>query len=141
MKVEHFILAQNSAVDRDTNLLSVFNFLEDLNIQTPAPNPNIGAQAVIVLKRESESGNIQDQFRFMVLSPSGETLVNTTVPYQFNDQHVRQRVRVNFTFVIPATGNFKFRVESEGNNAFSAEQSVRINIIPQIGQPGQRGHH
>lgn len=136
MKLEHFILAQNSSVDKDTNLLSIFNFLEDLNIQTPAPNPNIGAQAVIVLHRGDNKGPIQNQFRFMVISPSGETLVNTTVPFQFGDTHIRQRIRVNFTFVVQSSGDYQFRVESDGLGV-AGSQSIKINVIPQIGnKPG-----
>lgn len=130
MRVEHFVLAQNSAVDRDSNALSVFGFLEDLNIQSIQKQVNVAAQAVIVLRKEEAEGPIDDVIRFTVIDPSEKTIVSQVIPLKVSEKHLRQRVRVNFIVVANSSGTYKFRVNRKDD--FSAEQSIKINIIPQI---------
>jgi hypothetical protein len=132
MKIEHFILANNSSIDINTNTLSVFGIMEDMQIQAP-PGTNLGLtfHAVLVVKRESEVGVINSGFVMTVFAPNGSKIgQEVKMPLSMQPAHRRSRLRVIAEIPVLHSGNYRVRMENSENQNIAAEVNLHIQIMP-----------
>ena len=132
MKIEHFILANNSSIDINTNSLSVFGILEDMQIQAP-PGANLGLtfHAVLVVKRENETGMINSGFTMSVFAPNGNKIGNEVkMPLNMQAAHRRSRLRVIAEIPLQHSGTYRVRMVNTDDETIAAEVNLNLQIMP-----------
>lgn len=132
MILEHFIIARGSAVDTDTNSFSIFDLIEDINIQTNLiSNLVIPIQVIAVLKRSpDEKGPINTTCVFTLKDPKGSLLLNEqNIPITMVSDHVRYRLRINCNFNVTSSGTYKFTIENSNKYFFKQSLESTINLI------------
>jgi hypothetical protein len=134
MIVEHFILARDSSIDRDKNTMSIFDMIEELQVQVQAGVASIqlGVQAIAVLARQAETGAIRAFFTLKVLSPKGDVISQENIPAVFAENHKRLRLRMNMGFTVTEPGTYTFRFEKGDDPTVSREGTIGVDIIRQI---------
>lgn len=132
MKIEHFILANNSSIDINTNTLSVFGILEDMQIQAPPGiNLNLTFHAVLVVKREAETGVINSGFTMNVFAPNGNKIgQDVKMPLSMQPAHRRSRLRVIAEIPIVHSGNYRVRMTNAEDETLFSEVNLNIKIMP-----------
>ena len=134
MQIEHFILAKDSSIDLNTNSLSVFGVLDDMQIQAPPGITfNLSFHAILVVKREreTEQGPIQSNFIMSAYAPNGEKLGHeVTMPVQMQPFHRRTRLRVITEIPVNQSGVYTMRMVNTDNKNLAAEVSLSIQIMP-----------
>lgn len=132
MKIEHFILANNSSIDINTNSLSVFGILEDMQIQAP-PGANLGLtfHAVLIVKRENETGLISSGFTMSVFAPNGNKIGNEVkMPLNMQPAHRRSRLRVIAEIPLQHSGTYRVRMVNSEDESIAAEVNLNLQIMP-----------
>ena len=114
MILEHLILARDSSIDRDKNTVSIFDIIEEIAIRTDAQVVSLPVQLFVVLRREKETGRIDEKLGLVALSPQSEQLFNVSVPFVMAAEHKRSRIRVNIDLPLKATGDYKLKLEGMG---------------------------
>ena len=136
MKVDHLILAKGSSVDRDNHSLSVFEMIEQMQIQAPKFPVNVPVHAVIIYRREKqEEGVLVEPWRLNVFDPNEKVLLSQNIEVKMDLQHSRQRVRVNFPIQIQIDGEYKVRVSHVNDASKSREIEIDIKAITDISRP------
>ena len=132
MQIEHFILANNSSIDINTNSLSVFGILDDMQIQAPPGlTLNLTFHAVLIVKREIEQGAINSNFTMSVFAPNGSKLgQEVKLPVTMQPVHRRTRLRVITDIPVSQSGNYKVRMVNTDNEKIFSEVSLNIQILP-----------
>lgn len=128
MKIEHLILAKGSSVDRDTQSLSVFEMIEQMQIQAPKYPVNVPVHAILVFRRDkSDQGVIIEPWRLTVTGPDTKTLLSQNLEVKLEAEHMRQRVRVNFPVQIQTDGTYIVQLShvNEPQNARILEIDVK----------------
>ncbi|MEO0334786.1 MAG: hypothetical protein AAF202_00215, partial [Pseudomonadota bacterium] len=130
MQIEHLILAKGSAVDRDSHSLSVFEMIEQMQIQAPQFPVNVPVHAVLVFRRQNEEkGTISDSWQMSLKAPDGKTLMSQVLEVKMEDKHRRQRLRVNFPMQILSDGTYVIELRNRNNEYSSRELSVDVKAI------------
>jgi len=132
MVIEHFILANNSSIDINTNSLSVFGILDDMQIQAPPGlTLNLTFHAILIVKRESEQGPVNSNFTMSVYAPNGNKLgQDVKMPVAMQPVHRRTRLRVITDIPVTQSGNYKVRMVNSENEKVFSEVSLNIQILP-----------
>ncbi|MES2614426.1 MAG: hypothetical protein V4591_03320 [Bdellovibrionota bacterium] len=129
MKIEHLILANNSSVDMETNLLSVFGFMEDFSIMTPKLPLLLPVQIIATLKRMDELEKINSIFQIKITNPVEQEIFTQEIKVVMEAQHVRQRLRVNTHLPISASGNYCVFLIEKNNPSLERIIEVKISVI------------
>jgi hypothetical protein len=134
MIIEHLILARDSAVDRDKNTLSVFDFIEEVQFEVPpAAKLQFPVQVIAVIRREgSEVGEIRTNFVLSILDPKNRQISKNDIPVVMSAQHTRQRVRIGAGVLATESGDYTFRFEKGDNNSVARELPLKVTVIPKI---------
>ena len=132
MQIEHFILANNSSIDINTNSLSVFGILDDMQIQAPAGMTlNLTFHAILIVKRDSDQGAINSSFIMSVIAPNGNKIgQEIKMPVAMQPVHRRSRLRVIAEVPVNQSGSYKFRMVNTDNEKLASEVSLNIQIMP-----------
>lgn len=132
MVIEHFMLANNSSIDVNSNSLSVFGFLDDMQIQAPpGAIVNLQFHAIIVVKREGESGPIHSKMVMTMLGPNKKKVGNDVqIPLSFEPTHRRTRLRILSECPIAQGGNYTIKVSCPDDETLSRELVVNVHILP-----------
>ena len=136
MFVEHLIIAANSSIDFERNTMSVFDFIESVQIEMPqgmakAPIP---IHVIAIVKRESQDvGEIRTNFVLSTFGPGDVKQHRNDVPVNIAANVNRQRIRINAHFEVGATGIYKCRFEKGDNPNVSREISIDATVLPRIG--------
>jgi hypothetical protein len=134
--IEHIwtVVCSMSVVDRDTNNLSLFNVVEQLNIFTE-PQPNAASQlsldVVSLWVRAEAETPAQGKSRLTLLSPSGEILGQAEGEIDLS-QHERLRMRRRFPLGLnlQVSGRYYFRVELQlGDEAWRTVTNVPLRVV------------
>ena len=136
MLIEHFIIANGSSIDHERHSLSVFEMLEDLQIQTNALPISVSIQIVIVLKREvTESGEHRQNFTLEIVGPDGSKTFQQEFPAVMQAAHRRARLRVNMPLVIARSGVYRFVLQPTGNEDAGRDLDiiVQANLVQNSG--------
>jgi len=136
MIIEHLILARDSSVDRDKNTLSVFDFLEDVQVEAPkGAKVRIALQVITVIGREDhEVGEVRANFVLTAVSPLGTVLTKNDLPVVMASGQNRQRMRMNLAIEAVESGSYVFKL-AKGDDADRAREiSFRLSMLPRIGQ-------
>jgi hypothetical protein len=117
MKLDYFILSRSSSIDLDTNAVSIFEILEEVQIgvQNTAQEtiPKLFQLHVsFTLSREPEEvGELNQFYRIIGRNPSGtEIFIVENLPVHLDATKHRARVRVSATFNITTSGIYKFQL-------------------------------
>ena len=137
MKVDHLILAKGSSVDRDTHSMSVFEMIEQMQIQAPKFPVNVPVHAVIVYRRDKgETGVLIEPWRLNVFDPQEKVLLSQNLEVKMEAEHSRQRVRINFPIQIQIDGEYKIRVSNVNDATQAREIEIDVKAITDISRPG-----
>ena len=137
MQIEHFILAKESSIDQERNSLSIFDMIEDIQIQAAQPTAAIplGMQAIAGFRREAEQGEITSRISLRVLRPDGEMVFNKILPFQMKPEHRRFRIRMNLGFLVTTSGEYRFIIDQDGSPQTRREVVLGIHVAPAANQP------
>ena len=132
MMIEHFLLANSSSIDMNTNSLSAFGILDDMQIQAPpGMSLNLTFHAILVVKRMNEEGPIEQNFRMTVLAPDGNRIgQELLMPVAMQPQHRRTRLRVITEVPVSKSGTYVVRMECLERPMVSRDVTLHIEIMP-----------
>lgn len=135
MKIDHLILAKGSSVDRDTHSLSVFEMIEQMQIQAPQFPVNVPVHAIIVYRREAgENGVLIDPWKVNIFDPNEKVLLSQNLEVKMDSEHSRQRVRINFPIQISTDGIYKVKVFNVNQPEICRELDIDVKAITDIGR-------
>lgn len=136
------ILCQNSSVDSGTNLLSIFNCLEELTLEidrNKAPKTDelvipLGAQLISFWTIEDQDKDNILEVRSEILDPSGNSLGKFDKKFEVEKNILRLRSIMNIQHIkITKEGRYtiKMQQKKEGKKDFKvvAELPLDIKII------------
>lgn len=139
MMIEHFLLANSSSIDMNTNSLSAFGILDDMQVQAPpGMTLNLTFHAILVVKRMNEEGPIEQNFKMTVLSPDGNRIgQELLMPVAMQPQHRRTRLRVITEVPVSKSGTYVVRMECLERPMVSRDVTLHIEIMPvTLTEPG-----
>ncbi len=134
MVIEHFLLSNSSSIDMNTNSLSVFGVLDDMQIQAPPGMAlNLTFHAILIVKRESEKGPVQGNFKMTVTAPDGSQIgKDLLMPVTMQQAHRRTRLRVITEISVTHSGTYSVKMESIETPSISREVGINIQIMPVV---------
>ena len=133
MQIEHLILAKGSAVDRDSQSLSVFEMIEQMQIQAPQFPVNVPVHAVLVFRRQSdEAGVLTEPWQMSLKAPDGKTLLSQNLDVKMEENHRRQRLRVNFPMQIHSDGTYHIELRNRNNDFNSRSLAIDVKALTDI---------
>ena len=125
MKVNWAVIAESSAVDQDTNNISLFHIIEDVNIPEPPESlqpvedgdtlPVVALRFVIVavFARTEEDTGEKKEVQLVVEMPNGN-VAETGVIFEVDLETAhRNRTRVNVS-TLPLAGQGEYRFQFRG---------------------------
>ena len=125
MKVIWSVLAESSAVDRDSNNVSLFNIIEEAQIPQPPEPPNSTAEGdplsavplrcvlVTLFGRTEADRGEKRETRLVVTMPNGR-VVETDLRFEVDLEVAhRNRTRVNVS-TLPWAGQGEYRFQIQG---------------------------
>jgi hypothetical protein len=131
------ILAQSSAVDRDNNLLSIFDIVETLTLGVAGNLPDnavlpVKLELISLWERESDGSPLTCKIKFVFKDPDGKILNEGTGVLELASQHKRNRFRTRFNGVpVTKTGIYTYEIlslEPEKTNGLEFITSVPVEI-------------
>jgi hypothetical protein len=127
MIIEHMMLAKGSAIDQESNALSVFDLIEDLTIKGPQGRVVLPLHFIAILKRADEVGSISFTMNLSILKPNAEKPINFPLQVKMQSNHMRFRLRVNLSLEIePESGLYNFCLNQEDDSRVSRTIEIRI---------------
>ena len=116
----------------NTNSLSAFGILDDMQIQAPPGLAlNLTFHAILIVKRDRETGPIQTQFKMTVRAPDGKMIGQDLVmPLGMEHSHRRTRMRVITEIPVTQSGSYTVKMEKADDPQLFREVSVYIQIMP-----------
>lgn len=128
MKIEHFILANSSSIDQERNTLSVWDFMEDIEVRTNVPGIVFPVHAIVVLKRDrNEVGELPFKGKIEIIDPSGKEIVTHELSARMEAKHRGLRVKMNLGVPISQSGLYTFRIGSD-NKPIATETDINITV-------------
>lgn len=135
MKIDHLILAKGSSVDRDTQSLSVFEMIEQMQIQAPKYPVNVPVHAILVFRRDqNDEGVVIEPWRLTVTGPDSKTLLSQNLEVKMEAEHRRQRVRINFPVQIQGDGTYHVQLSNVNDTSNTRSIDVDVKAITDIGK-------
>ncbi len=130
--IEHLLLANSSSIDMNTNALSAFGILDDMQIQAPPGMAlNLSFHAILVVKRMNENGVIQKNFKMSVIGPDGNRIgQELMMPVAMQAEHRRTRMRIISEVPITQSGTYTVRMECVEQPMVSRDTGIHIQIMP-----------
>jgi hypothetical protein len=136
MEIEHLIIANGSSIDQERNALSVFDMIEDFQIQTNVEKIHVPIQVILVLKREpAETGESKQKFRFEIYGPDGARTFHQEFPVSLAPAQRRFRMRAGLPLVISRSGSYRFALLRIDKPEVSRETDIIVQVR-QAPQPG-----
>ena len=123
MEVNWSIIAESSAIDSDTNNLSLFNIIEQVQIPEPPERPESSDSdalhavplrfvVVILFSRSEPDRGEKKEARLVVAMPNG-SVAETSLRFDVDlESATRNRTRINIgTLPLAGQGEYCFRIE------------------------------
>jgi hypothetical protein len=144
--IEHIwsVLCARSATDRETNNLSLFEILEQVNILGPLPDPGANAafpmqyEVVSLWARANSAEAEESRGRIKLIAPSGAQVFAQEFPVNLSE-NLRMRTQLrSMGFPLLGPGRYRFEVEIQRANE-NWETVARIPLqVESIAQaPGE----
>lgn len=138
MKSEFLVLARSSAIDLHSNSLSIFDIVDELEvniigeIKDTQPIP-VDVQLLTSLAREDDDGRglIQTIITLRTINSDGQKK-DEPIGILFEPQHLRNRVRVGLRLAVTKTGSFTIQVLGEKENLL-AEKKLPVKVVQSSG--------
>jgi Family of unknown function (DUF6941) len=136
ISVELMTAAHGSAIDRDTNSISIFEIIDELN----APSFPLLVQKmviVVIFRREkvSEAESVESKIRIVM---EEDLLFESDFTFNFNVNSRRNRTRLALDgFVIPKPGIVRFEILLEGKELGSHRMWANVVDGPRLEAIGE----
>lgn len=142
MKVIWAVLCQSSAVDRDTNVVSLFNVVEEITFPAPPPEPTPSQQLpaglnlapifqlVVLWTRSDQKIPEQGRGRLRLLRPNNAEALGQEFEVNLT-QHLRLRLRIPLAG-LPTDGEgiHQFVVEGmTGTSAWTSMFELPLSVV------------
>jgi hypothetical protein len=129
MKIEHFILANSSSIDHERNTLSVWDFMEDVEVRTNTLGIVFPIHAILVLKRDrNEVGELPFNGKIEIMDPTGKEIVTHELSAKMDPKHRRLRVKMNLGVPVSKSGFYTFRISGLDSKPMAAETDINITV-------------
>lgn len=128
MKVNWTVIAESTAIDRDTNNLSLFNLIEQVQIPEPPelsdfsngdalPAMPLRLVVVTLFSRSEPDQGERKEVRLVVAMPNGR-VAETSLSFDVDlESATRNRTRINVgTLPLAGQGEYRFRIEGLGED-------------------------
>ncbi len=133
------VLCSNSSIDQTSNTVSLFNIIEELEVQVPASvqktkEPiNLGFNFDLVTLWKREGGILAYDQKVELLSPNMDSLSMIEAPVNFTDKSKRARINLKIQGItLIGEGEYLFRVsvkeKSEKKFEFVHEVPFQVKI-------------
>ena len=118
----------------NTNSLSVFGVMDDMQVQAPpGVTLSLSFHAILIVKREREleTGVLNSTFIMSVTAPNG-TLIGQEIrmPVTMQSPHRRARLRVIAEIPLTQSGSYRFKMRNAEQEKVFSEVSLHIQIMP-----------
>lgn len=146
-KVEHIMttICNSSAVDRDNNSLSLFNIIEEINVDFKSDNNQpinfsekkavtLPFELISVWKRLDNSTEISKDMKIIFYDP--DRVVMQELPYklEIKNPHQRMRVRIKGNGLnITRQGEYYFSIQIKNDDLF--EEVIKVPVFVKISSP------
>ena len=137
MKLDFFVLSLGSSIDTESNALSIFNIIEEIQIGIINPsqeNEQKPFQLHILAsfaRDEGEAGVIDHSYTIIALNPQGVEIARLNgIPVHLELVHKRARVKIGATILVSQTGKYVFRLIN-GDGTTLAEYCFYLSYIIQ----------
>lgn len=148
-KIEHLwtLLCGSSAVDNETNSLSLFNIIEEITIQTtPGQSMNLNDKkgihlpfeiiSCILRTQELDGKNIFVDMKIDFLDPDSQILQTTNSKVEIKSQHSRLRVRIKANGVtVTKPGVYNLVVNMKESNEKQLQEVARVPLVVKMPIP------
>ncbi len=134
------VVCSRSTTDRETNNISLFEVLEQLNMLGPIPDPNahvalpVQYEVVSLWVRANAADAEESAGRIVLTAPDGIEIYSQEFPVNLT-QHDRMRTQArSFGFPVHGAGRYLFKIEIRraGNNWETvARIPIRLESIAQ----------
>src|ERR1019366_5438378 len=123
--LEYFIVAESLAIDAQTNRVSIFNVLED--VQTPFFPVNIQNVTAIAVWNADPGDEHQDfQAVFLVSTPGAEAPLQFAVNFRIPQARARTLIQIQG---LPVIGPGHLRFEVQLNGQYQAFHTATIGFM------------
>lgn len=148
-KIKHLwtILCGSSAVDSDTNSLSIFNIIEEITVQNiPGQSMNLndkkGIQlpfeivSCILRTQELDGKNLFVDIKLDLIDPDSQILQTLNSKVEIKPQHSRLRVRIKANGItVTKPGAYSFIVSMKENSEKDLKEVVKIPLVVKMPIP------
>ena len=142
--IEHIwsVVCERTILDRDSNLISIINSLEELGIEGPLEKKRILRVPIEIVSfwvRSDIAVPVKGLARYRFVSPSGDNVKDQNIDLDLSDfERLRTRVQfLNLNF--PEPGIYHFQVAYRKNKKSSwktvASIPLKINVIEKTEEP------
>ena len=125
------VICMQAVIDKDTNLISLINVVEQLNIpEKPSPEKVVGFNLEMVSYWVRESPNVSEKAKGRVLFVSPSGLILKSIDYEIDlstYERLRSRSRI-VNFPAPESGQYMFKVEFSSEKAKKWKQVASVPL-------------
>lgn len=147
--VEHLwtIACSASAIDSETNNVSLFNIIEEVGFQLPSTDGKLAnfsekkaipvvIELVSLWKRVATVGEISSDIKFELLDATNQKMQEVACHLEFKPQHQRMRTRIRMNAInITGQGEYNFSVLLKENGGEEFKEIARIPLVVKIVVP------
>lgn len=136
------IVCRRSIVEKDTNVLSIIDVIEQLSVEVHAPpqRPDsevFGSAAFHLIsfweRTDPKRAEPSTQIEMRVISPSGKKLGKLEAGFAMNDPHVRSRATVSVpSMPVQESGRYEINVYLKKGTRWQRVATVPLTIVVSI---------
>jgi len=138
-------VCSSSAVDNETNLLSIFNILEEVNINLNSINNqpidlaqkkaiNFPFEIISVWGRLNEVNDINAEIKIILHDPDGIVMQELPYKLEIKSAHQRMRIRIKANgLTITKQGNYYFSIFIKEKDSF--EEVAKVPLVVKMALP------
>lgn len=140
-KIQHLMttICQSSAVDTDTNSLSLFNIIEEINVNLKPLNNQLIDQKekksipfpfeLVSVWTKLIDGDVSSEIKFSLIDPLGEVIQEIPHNLEIKSTHQRMRIRIKVNgIVVTKPGQYFYLVELKSKNGFTEVSKIPLTI-------------
>ncbi len=139
------MLCSSSAVDKDSNSLSLFNMIEEITVDFKTENNQpinftqkkgvpIPFELVSIWNRPDDSPEVSTEIKMVLHDPDGEIMQESVSPLEIKNPHHRMRIRVKGNGLnVTKQGKYYFSILFKNDGSF--DEVVRVPLTVKVSTP------
>lgn len=141
--VEHMMttICHSASVDIDTNNLSIFNIIEEININDDKPIDlnqkkliQIPFELISIWKRLDISVEVSSDLKIVFYDPDGVIMQELLYKLEIKNLHQRMRIRIKGNGLnVTKPGDYYFSIMIKNNDLF--EEVTQVPVLVKITSP------